>query len=855
MDHLPDVQTVYAALDALYRHTDSSLKEQASNWLTALQQSVYAWKIADMLLHEKRDVESFFFGAQTLNTKTRTAFHELPVECHQSLRDSMLEILKQVDENWPPVIVTKLSLVVIHFIFQMTNWSQPIQDLICRLAAPGNICTISLLKVLTLLPEELESTTLKIEANRKEKILDCLNASSSDVLRLLNASISRAAIIESEMILRCFASWIVLPRITCHQLGTSAALDYAFDALVSHQTNSSLHESAADVICEVVRTVAYRQKLKFSVDRQCFEDALIEKILSLRMAYHRSVTENDTEKAISYCYIFTEVSEAMLPRILESMSKSNCDHLLSILDPVSTCIEHPDYEVVQVTFGFWHKLSESLDGTNYISRFKPYIQRLIFNLHRHCYKKAIQRGSDDDFLEFRSRVDDLIRDVVFIVDPTSIFEYYSFRVNTYSEASWPVTEASLFIMQAVAHKLVSQKSKNSITDVIRSIVEISLTLTETANTPVANASLLLLGSLSEWMRSSLSNDCNDFALLERVLTCVTKAMLNANLSVTATSTFEAICIACAEYLTPYFDTLVQVVNALVIVPKITRHLAVKVVQAVTKVSGYLSHHHFSNGILRLCEIQVNELTKVCQGQHPNIKPIFWLKQLTSIFKSVNNMNSDRVMLIDSQSILASIKPVLLMTLTIFQKKKHVTESCCRCFRYALVLCGRQSTLPPLSAPLITMIMELYPVHRYSCFLNLARTLFDEYGSHEHYIDSLIAMLETLIPNAFQLLQGEQGFHRHPDTIDGLFRLFNRFFHRSPAIFVQSPALPTIIDCATKACSLNDNKANTSPKKFLENLTKTVQTRYHCQVPIKWLGRFVDKVLGPRDPFLINTLIV
>ena len=43
---------------------------------------VYAWEIADQLLLLKRDIETSYFGAQTMQNKVRFSFEELPKDLH-----------------------------------------------------------------------------------------------------------------------------------------------------------------------------------------------------------------------------------------------------------------------------------------------------------------------------------------------------------------------------------------------------------------------------------------------------------------------------------------------------------------------------------------------------------------------------------------------------------------------------------------------------------------------------------------------------------------------------------------------------------------------------------------------------
>jgi hypothetical protein len=71
---------------------------------------MYAWKIADAMLHEKKDLESCYFAAQTMRTKVQLNFNELPKESHDSLRDSLMDHISQVSEQTNIVIVTQVSV-------------------------------------------------------------------------------------------------------------------------------------------------------------------------------------------------------------------------------------------------------------------------------------------------------------------------------------------------------------------------------------------------------------------------------------------------------------------------------------------------------------------------------------------------------------------------------------------------------------------------------------------------------------------------------------------------------------------------------------------------------------------------
>lgn len=62
------------------------------------------------MLQQKRDIESCYFAAQTMRTKIQLSFHELPLEAHTSLRDSLMEHISQINEHTNSAIVTQVYI-------------------------------------------------------------------------------------------------------------------------------------------------------------------------------------------------------------------------------------------------------------------------------------------------------------------------------------------------------------------------------------------------------------------------------------------------------------------------------------------------------------------------------------------------------------------------------------------------------------------------------------------------------------------------------------------------------------------------------------------------------------------------
>ena len=109
-------------------------------------------------------------------------------------------------------------------------------------------------------------------------------------------------------------------------------------------------------------------------------------VLQLSTCYQTALAEEDLEKCLNLCRVFTELGESFLLKIVSSPPHQ--PHFsLEVLDLVLMCCHHPDYELPDVTFNLWYRLSEELYTRNneeLTAVFKPQINKLIASLARHC---------------------------------------------------------------------------------------------------------------------------------------------------------------------------------------------------------------------------------------------------------------------------------------------------------------------------------------------------------------------------------------------------------------------------------------------------------------------------------------
>ncbi|KAK2517234.1 Tnpo3 [Columba guinea] len=345
----PSLQVVYQAVQALYHDPDPSGKERASCWLGELQRS------------------------------------EKPDEFYLASRDS-----------WR----SELALAIADLALQMASWKGCVQTLVEKYS--NDVTSLPfLLEILTVLPEEVHSRSLRIGANRRTEIIEDLAYYSSTVVSLLQQD----------------------------------------------KTSSNLHEAASDCVCSALYAIE-NVETNLPLALQLFQG-----VLTLESAYHMAVAREDLDKVLNYCRVFTELCETFLDKIVCTPGQGLGD--LRTLELLLICAGHPQYEVVEISFNFWYRLGEHLyktDDAMIHSIFKAYIQRLLHALARHCQLDSDHEGvpeETDDFGEFRMRVSDLVKDLIFLVGSVECFAQLYATLKD-GNPPWEVTEAVLFIMASIA---------------------------------------------------------------------------------------------------------------------------------------------------------------------------------------------------------------------------------------------------------------------------------------------------------------------------------------------------------------------------------------------------------------------
>uniref|UniRef100_A0A803W5X3 Exportin-1/Importin-beta-like domain-containing protein n=1 Tax=Ficedula albicollis TaxID=59894 RepID=A0A803W5X3_FICAL len=799
----------------------------------AFVSEVHAWEISDQLLQIHQDVESCYFAAQTMKMKIQTSFYELPTDSHASLRDSLLSHIQNL-KDLSPVIVTQLALAIADLALQMASWKGCVQTLVEKYSTDVTSLPF-LLEILTVLPEEVHSRSLRIGANRRTEIIEDLAYYSSTVVSLLVTCVEKAGNEEKMLIkiFRCLGSWFNLGVLDSTFMANSKLLSLLFEVLQQDKTSSNLHEAASDCVCSALYAIE-NVETNLPLALQLFQG-----VLTLESAYHMAVAREDLDKVLNYCRVFTELCETFLDKIVCTPGQGLGD--LRTLELLLICAGHPQYEVVEISFNFWYRLGEHLyktDDAVIHSIFKAYIQRLLHALARHCQLDSDHEGvpeETDDFGEFRMRVSDLVKDLIFLVGSVECFAQLYATLKD-GNPPWEVTEAVLFIMASIAKSVdhpaplspacpgvlpvplpfspggprpaeprLSRRENNpTLVEVLEGVVR----LPESVHTAVRYTSIELVGEMSEVV------DRNP-QFLDPVLGYLMKGLCDRRLASAAAKAIHNICSVCRDHMAQHFSGLLEIARAL---------------------DSFALSPEAAVGLLKGAPTL---------GKGP------WLWECPSGLISLpvsplplGGINSSRELLSPSCHP-HWIWPVLSETLNKHSADNRISGE------FHINPWGGESSA--CAASLCPQMVNVYREHQHSCFLYLGSILVDEYGMEEGCRQGLLDMLQALCIPTFQLLEQPSGLQNHPDTVDDLFRLAARFIQRSPVTLLRSQVMIPILQWAIAATTLDHRDANCSVMKFLRDLIHTGLANDH-EEDFEVRKELINQVMTQLGQQLVNQLL-
>lgn len=337
-----------------------------------------------------------------------------------------------------------------------------------------------------------------------------------------------------------------------------------------------------------------------------------------------------------------------------------------------------------------------------------------------------------------------------------------------------------------------------------------MSLPENTHIAVRFTSVLLLGELCEWIEKHPTS-------LEPILNFLLYSLQQPGIAPAAATALQSICTTCYEHMPKHVPVLVQLLHQ-VDTFAITNNAVIGILKGIAAIVSCMPYNDLVTALRQICLLQVKPLCELIENDIIVIRgtktdPVLWLDRLASVFRNLNVKPTEQGH--PCRDVVTEVWPVLSSAFNKYQSDLRIMEKCCRCVRFTLRCLSKYAR--HILEPLVEQIVLLYRLHQHSCFLYLGSILVDEYASDSECVQGLLDMLQAFIEPTFALIREENGLRNHPDTIDDFFRLCARFLQRAPIPFLKCTALPSILQCALLACSLDHKEANLSVMKFFCDL--------------------------------------
>ncbi|CAI4232058.1 unnamed protein product [Auanema sp. JU1783] len=839
---MSDIAEAYTYIDLFYNATDPARRSESQRWLTQFSSSIHAWTVCDGILHERKSTLFCWVAAQTIRQKILKSLSEIPEESYASLRESLISHIGFFHSATGNVeaesIVMQLCLAIADLYIQVPTWTNWILEFLQRCTNFQGDQTKMMLTLLKVFPEEAHE--IRIGENRRKIIQDELAACAPHVITYLTELLTQSPNEDYyKRIYSCLGAYLGNPSMQTDNLAQSPLLQTAFHILATPTVNGVLHDAVTEC---VVQAIILAEDFQAHIT---LAHSLQKNVYALAQPFKVAVELEELGKLQNYARIFCELVETMLERIVNEPSNSMEDFgSLYSLELLLLLAEHHDYSIIERTFNVWYRISEALfmiEDDDHLNKYRPFINRYINHLYRHSRfdtdeETVPEEGSD--FMEFRAKVSETLKDVVYMVGTDCAVREMCDRLTTCvtKNGTWDEMESALFMISCIIHNLVPDEDS-----VLPQLICSITGLPPNSHPALFATSVKLVGGSNEWLAKH-SN------LIDSVVHWLGSLISNPLFAPLCAEAICEISSKCSEYMVPHMQSIASIIPALESQQTHGRKIEKAVCELLKTICAIIPHirpEEITIRVSEMCRPIMERLLGIINNTHVStnnendmhndswkrlsVDPVLWLNRIAIIFKDVppwqkiNNtgINVPAPWLQTSQELFE----VVSSTLNHYKDRGRVAEYCCRALRYIIRSLGLQSQV--FVGRMLDQILEIYASCQHSCLLYLASILVDEYGKIDESRPALIHMLEVLSQSTFNFFMKENdavnAMKHNPAFIDDFFRLADRYIERCPTNLFISPVVSSIVDCAIVALKVDHDEATVTVSKFICNILRQLNS--------------------------------
>ncbi|CAO3671228.1 unnamed protein product [Rhizopus microsporus] len=797
-----------------YNTSNATAAKQIQEQLQIIQRQPYAWNLASQLLASESD-HCRFFGAHTFQIKISRDWETLPEDKIEWLRNELLGWIVRLCTG-PAFITTKLYTALIAYAFYTVpnHWTSFIPETIKVLQMgaqmyqiPIDTINMAILEFCTLVPEEVSNAHLL--GGRKLQLIGELKESVPLVLaQLSNLIFSENETVRSK-VLRCLQSWV--------QYGINLEDTYPLlQRTMAMLGDEQVFEQAVDVLLESMQQNAWSKYHTLRNDLLlCFTSH------EMKAKFSSSISDNDEETAKLLAKLFSTYGETYTDYIAKELDDPNIQSLMSMIMQLTEFEGYfpADQEVSEIPLNFWYILQETLHDESVLpppkdnpklwscaqSAIVMYRELVVILIKNARYPddetwNSWNKDTKDKFKIWRRDLGDVMINPYYVLRgdmlailleyASSILDQWAFLPTASQEL-----EAALFSLKSISEEISHDENEH-----VPRFFDILARLPNECHIRLKNTVLLLLGSLSEWLKSHP-------VFLGSVMNYIVPCLSDMRLAQSASTSFADICDTCRESLVAELSDLMQVYAAMAnshIKPPILQ----KVVESVADVIQVLPPERAIAPLMSLTGDILQGIAAALNSTENQEaireRLLEQLQYLSACCRGIQSPNDDYQSLSERMSVYdafasgqlasmyANIEGFNEMIYAIRESSMRIAQTWANDEKIAKGLShfldmGMKSTSPLMSLrfeDLAVLVESAYQTAPYSCWLDTASLIMNVYGGQDYH--RLRDLLGTLTNKTFEFIHGADAMEQYPDIVDSYFNLLSRTIRRCPLAFYELP---------------------------------------------------------------------
>ncbi|KAI7697290.1 Transportin-3 [Sarcoptes scabiei] len=810
---MPELDQVYSAIKSMYEQ--NKFHDIASKWLEALQRSVFAWKVSDQLLIQKLDFPSCYFAAQTLKTKIQKSFKELPAESYDSLKDSLINHLNNMNER---VIQTQLCLCLTHIFFLNPNWTTPIEELSKKLTDK-----VKFIELLICFAQEFQSN--RAPYKHREQIRNYFSDNffniSQLIIQLLNECPKFEQNIQEQIIQQCFScfeAWIQFAKKDQLEF-INPILIKIFQSLNTPDCSTKIHEDASNALCKLI------DQCESQSDFADIRNDVHQQVFNLENAFQMAVAVEDSAKLMDLTKIFVELGNTTIDFIVNEQVNTK------IIELILNCVSHYEFDVAEITFSFWYNFSEAIRQYDH-NKFKSYYNLLLTALTRHSMLERDMDGIIDektDSYDYRSQISELIEEIAFCFDWIDYVESIKLIENLKPQNSWEIIEAHVYILYCIATDRDSFEQNLRNDQVLPDLMNVLLGLLNSNNQLHPQLFVTccdFLGEINSWINENLNFLQSTVEFLIMIINSQSQNL--TELAIKAGTALKQILynmrkVDDIQWINKLFVELINIYAKIgdrveLGVPLLACGTCLISNKLIEKCD---QQENFFIQLIQLCLNTINNFLQSKSTSEEHSKK--WVKiidNIYSIFKDFKPNHATRNSPLIHTYIRDNIWPFLRGSINHFSPvDSQIVEHCCRCLRHIVRSMKPIYLLQPIIDHIVPLFQQ-YPDN--TSLIYIGSVLVDEFANDQDEImaEGLIRMLNAFSSVTLCYLN-DSNLHENSYMVDDYFNLCTRVLNKlTPRFMANTETLNGILNLVVKSLIVPDKEVHESVNKFVQEFLST-----------------------------------